>query len=61
MLIAQLYGARREGELRRAASTLLITQAAMGAALALIGSLGAELLVVGLMRVTDEACRAATP
>ena len=57
VLIAQLYGARREGELRRAASTLLITQAAMGAALALIGSLGAELLVVGLMRVTDEACR----
>ena len=57
VLIAQLYGARREHELRRAASTLLITQAAIGAALALFGSLGARLLVVGLMRVTDEACR----
>ena len=57
VLIAQLYGARREHELRRAASTLLITQAAIGAALALFGSLGARLLVAGLMRVTDEACR----
>ena len=57
VLIAQLYGARRETELRRAASTLLITQAALGAALAIFGSLGAELLVVGLMRVTDAASR----
>ena len=57
VLIAQLYGARREHELRRAASTLLITQAALGLLLAVIGSFGARLLVVGLMRVTDEACR----
>ena len=34
-------------ELRRAASTLLITQASLGTALAVLGSLGAELLVVG--------------
>ena len=58
VLAAQLYGARRERELRRAASTLLITQAALGAGLAVFGCLGAELLVVGLMRVTDEASRA---
>lgn len=57
VLVAQLYGARRETELRRAASTLLITQGVLGAALAVFGSLGAELLVVGLMRVTDEASR----
>ena len=57
VLVAQLYGARRETELRRAASTLLITQGALGALLALGGCLGAELLVVGLMRVTDEASR----
>ena len=58
VLIAQLYGARRETELRRAASTLLITQGSLGALLAIAGSLGAQLLVVGLMRVTDEASRA---
>lgn len=58
VLVSQLYGARREHELRRAASTLLITQASLGTALAVLGSLGAELLVVGLMRVTDEASRA---
>ena len=57
VLVAQLYGARRESELRRAASTLLIAQTAAGAALALFGTLGVELLVVGLMRVTDEASR----
>lgn len=58
VLVAQLYGARRERELRRAASTLLITQGALGAALAVFGCVGAEMLVVGLMRVTDEASRA---
>lgn len=57
VLVAQLYGARRETELRRAASTLLITQTVLGAALAVFGSVGAQLLVVGLMRVTDEATR----
>lgn len=57
VLIAQLYGARREQELRRAASTLLITQSVFGAALAVAGCLGANLLVVGLMRVTDPASR----
>ena len=57
VLVSQLYGARRETELRRAASTLLITQAALGAFLAVAGSLGARALVVGLMRVTDPACR----
>ena len=55
--MAQLYGAKRENELRRAASTLLITQAVLGTALAIFGSVGAELLVVGLMRVTDEGSR----
>ncbi len=40
VLVSQLYGARREAELRRAASTLLITQTALGAALALGGCLG---------------------
>ena len=55
--MAQLYGAKREEELRRAASTLLITQAALGAALAVFGCLGANMLVVGLMRVTDAASR----
>ncbi len=57
VLVAQLYGARRETELRRAASTLLITQGALGTALAVFGCVGAEMLVVGLMRVTDEASR----
>ena len=57
VLVAQLYGAKREEELRRAASTLLITQAALGAALAVFGCLGANMLVVGLMRVTDAASR----
>ena len=57
VLVSQLYGARREAELRRAASTLLITQTALGAVLAVAGCLGAEALVVGLMRVTDEASR----
>ena len=57
VLVAQLYGARRETELRRAASTLLITQTVLGAALAVFGSVGAQLLVVGLMRVTDKATR----
>lgn len=57
VLVSQLYGARRETELRRAASTLLITQTALGAVLAVAGCLGAEALVVGLMRVTDEASR----
>ena len=57
VLVAQLYGAKRENELRRAASTLLITQAVFGTALAIFGSVGAELLVVGLMRVTDEGSR----
>ena len=57
VLIAQLYGAKREHELRRAASTLLITQASLGTLLALGGCLGAQLLVVGLMRVTDAASR----
>lgn len=57
VLISQLYGARREQELRRAASTLLITQTALGTVLAVAGCAGAELLVVGLMRVTDETCR----
>ena len=37
VLVSQLYGARRETELRRAASTLLITQAALGAFLAVAG------------------------
>ncbi len=57
VLVAQLYGAKRETELRRAASTLLITQASLGAILAVFGCVGAQLLVVGLMRVTDEASR----
>lgn len=57
VLVAQLYGARRETELRRAASTLLITQTAIGTLLAIFGCVGAELLVVGLMRVRDEAIR----
>ena len=58
VLVSQLYGAKRETELRRAASTLLITQVSLGAFLAAAGCAGAELLVVGLMRVTDEASRA---
>ena len=53
VLIAQLYGARRTHELRRAASTLLITLVGLGTFLTIAGSVFARPLVVGLMRVRD--------
>ena len=53
VLVAQLYGARRTHELRRAASTLLITLVGLGTFLTVAGSVFAKPLVVGLMRVRD--------
>ena len=53
VLVAQLYGARRTHELRRAASTLLITLVGLGTFLTIAGSVFARPLVVGLMRVRD--------
>ena len=53
VLVAQLYGARRTHELRRAASTLLITLVGLGTFLTIVGSVLAKPLVVGLMRVRD--------
>ena len=47
------YGARRTHELRRAASTLLITLVGLGTFLTIAGSVFARPLVVGLMRVRD--------
>lgn len=55
VLVAQLYGARRTTELRRAASTLLITLVGLGTLLTIVGSVFARPLVVGLMRVTSPA------
>ena len=53
VLVAQLYGAKRIHELRRAASTLLITLVSLGLFLAVVGSVFSPWLVVKLMRVTD--------
>ncbi len=51
--IAQLYGAKRFEELKRAASTQIISMSILGAVLAVVGSIFARPLIVNLMKVVD--------
>lgn len=53
--IAQLYGANRYDEVRRAASTQIISMTLLGAVLAVVASVFARPLIVNLMKVIDPA------
>ena len=53
IFISQLYGARRYEDLKAAVSTSLILLIGLGVALSLLGSLGARLLLRGLMNVAE--------
>lgn len=54
VVIAQLYGAQRWEELKRAVSTALILMAGMGAASLLVGYFGTHWFVTGLMNIEGE-------
>jgi len=54
VVIAQLYGAQRLDELKRAVATALILMGAMGAAALLIGFFGTHWFVTGLVKVKGD-------
>lgn len=58
VVIAQLFGARREEDMRRTASTALIMQTALGVALSALGAACAGPIMGGLMGIEDPEVRA---
>ena len=54
IIVAQMYGAGRMEDMRRAVSTLLIMLITMGVVFTVIGSVFSRFLVEKIMRVTDE-------
>ena len=57
IIISQLFGARRIGEMRTAVTTALIMLTAMGIAFALIANLSAEFLIARILAVDDDGIK----
>jgi Na+-driven multidrug efflux pump len=55
VLVSQLYGARREEELRRSASTVLIMMGILGILISVLGFLLARPLLSGIMNIKDPS------
>lgn len=54
VVVAQFFGARREDELRRTVSTVLILVAGMGLAFSVMGFVGARWMLVSLIKVPES-------
>ncbi len=57
VLVSQLYGAKRMDDLRRAASTIIITLTVLGFVCAVVGVVFADEIMLHLMGITDEVIR----